>query len=388
MTDLLVRLFIKDKDNVTDPLVRQKYGTMGGCVGIACNIFLFLIKILGGWLTGAISIMADAFNNLSDAASSVITLIGFRMAGKPADKDHPFGHGRIEYISGMIVSFLIILMGFELLKTSIDKIIHPEEITFRMISVVILVVSILVKFWMAAFNKSVGIRINSEAMKATATDSLSDCISTTAVLIGILLFHFLGWNVDGIVGVIVSCFVMWAGVDAAKDTLQPLLGEAPDSEFVMEIQRMVMDHDMVVGVHDMMIHDYGPGRCIISLHAEVPHTVDILEAHDVIDNIEFQLMEQFQCDATIHMDPIVMDDAETDAAKQLVLELIGKRDENLSIHDFRMVKGNTHTNLIFDMIVPYEDMEHAEEIVAWMKTKLHKKHPTFFAVIKVDQGYI
>lgn len=386
MTSLLVRLFVKNQENVADPKVRQDYGTLGGCVGIGCNIFLFFIKLLGGWMTGAISIMADAINNLSDAASSVITLVGFRLAGKPADKNHPFGHGRIEYISGLIVAFLIILMGFELLKTSIAKIIQPEEITFRIISVVILIVSILVKLWMAAFNQKIGRTIRSEAMKATATDSLSDCISTTAVLVGMLLFRFAGWNVDGIVGVIVSCFVMWAGIEAAKETLQPLLGEAPDSEFVLEIQKLVMKQDMIVGVHDMLIHDYGPGRCIISLHAEVPHTVDILDAHDVIDSIEFELMERFQCDATIHMDPIVIDDEETDMAKQWILDYIEKREENLSIHDFRMVKGNTHTNVIFDMIVPFEYMDQTEEIVAWFKHKLHEEHPTYFAVIKVDRG--
>lgn len=315
MTKLLISLFVKNSDNVTDAKVRSAYGTLGGMVGIICNLLLFAGKFFAGIITGAISITADAFNNLSDAASSIITLIGFYIAGKPADEDHPFGHGRMEYVSGLIVSLAILLMGFELLKSSIEKIIHPENITFQIISVVILIVSILVKFWMAVFNKNIGNRIQSEAMNATATDSLNDCISTAAVLGGMLIFYFLGYNLDGIIGVLVACFVLWGGYGAIKDTLNPLLGELPDPQLVDNIEDMVMRHDMVIGVHDMIVHDYGPGRRIVSLHAEVPYTVDIMEAHDMIDHIEMRLMQEYQCEATIHMDPVVTDDEETTKTK-------------------------------------------------------------------------
>lgn len=389
MTKLLISLFVKNSGNVTDAKVRSAYGTLGGMVGIICNLLLFAGKFFAGIITGAISITADAFNNLSDAASSIITLIGFYIAGKPADEDHPFGHGRMEYVSGLIVSLAILLMGFELLKSSIEKIIHPENITFQIISVVILIVSILVKFWMAVFNKSIGNRIQSEAMNATATDSLNDCISTAAVLGGMLIFYFLGYNLDGIIGVLVACFVLWGGYGAIKDTLNPLLGELPDPQLVDNIEDMVMRHDMVIGVHDMIVHDYGPGRRIVSLHAEVPYTVDIMKAHDMIDHIEMRLMQEYQCEATIHMDPVVTDDEETTKTKEKIQTLIDQYDKTLSIHDFRMVTGKTHTNVIFDLVVPYGKKYDVKKILKDIRQKIREEMPgQYFAVIKVDRKTI
>ena len=389
MTKLLISLFVKNSGNVTDAKVRSAYGTLGGMVGIICNLLLFAGKFFAGIITGAISITADAFNNLSDAASSIITLIGFYIAGKPADEDHPFGHGRMEYVSGLIVSLAILLMGFELLKSSIEKIIHPENITFQIISVVILIVSILVKFWMAVFNKNIGNRIQSEAMNATATDSLNDCISTAAVLGGMLIFYFLGYNLDGIIGVLVACFVLWGGYGAIKDTLNPLLGELPDPQLVDNIEDMVMRHDMVIGVHDMIVHDYGPGRRIVSLHAEVPYTVDIMEAHDMIDHIEMRLMQEYQCEATIHMDPVVTDDEETTKTKEKIQTLIDQYDKTLSIHDFRMVTGKTHTNVIFDLVVPYGKKYDVKKILKDIRQKIREEMPgQYFAVIKVDRKTI
>lgn len=389
MTDILISLFIKKKDQIEDAQVRNSYGILGGSVGICCNILLFVGKLFAGMATGAISITADAFNNLSDAASSIITLIGFGIAGKPADEDHPFGHGRMEYISGFIVSLAILVMGVELLKSSVEKILHPEDITFQAVSVVILAISILIKLWMAVFNRKIGNKIQSETMKATATDSLNDCISTAAVLAGMLVFRFWGYNLDGGIGIVVACFVLWGGYGAAKDTLDPLLGETPDPALVKNIEGMVLNHKMVIGVHDMMIHDYGPGRRIVSLHAEVPYTVDIMEAHDMIDHIEMRLMEEYQCEATIHMDPVVTDDEQTTKTKKMVEGLVREYDPVLSIHDFRMVTGKTHTNVIFDLVIPYGKQYQVKQIVKELREKIHREMPEeFFAVIRVDRSHV
>lgn len=388
MSELLVRTIIKNSENINDAKVREAYGVLSGSVGILCNLVLFVFKLFAGVLTGAVSIMADAFNNLSDAGSSVVTLIGFKMAGKPADTEHPFGHGRIEYLSGLFVAVAILFMGYELLKSSIDKILHPEALEFKAISVIILAVSILVKFWMAHFNFKLGKKISSEAMKATATDSLSDCISTGAVLAGMLIFYFFHVNLDGYIGAIVAVLVLVAGYNAAKDTIQPLLGSAPDPEIVKQIHELVLSEPMILEIHDMVIHDYGPGRRMVSLHAEVAYDVDILEAHDVIDNIEHQLAEKFQYEATIHMDPVVTDDEELYSAKEMVEKLIREENEQWKIHDFRMVRGNTHTNLLFDLVVDAHDMLHAKEIEFDMKKKIHDTDTHYYAVIKVEQSYV
>ena len=388
MIEFFVHKMIKNPDNVNDPKVREAYGVLSGSVGIFCNLLLFGFKLLAGLLTGAVSIMADAFNNLSDAGASIVTLIGFKMAGKPADTEHPFGHGRIEYLSGLFVAVAILLMGYELLKTSITKIFHPETLEFKAVSVIILAAAILVKLWMAYFNFKLGKKISSEAMKATATDSLSDCISTGAVLIGMLIFYFLQINVDGYIGAVVAVFVLAAGYNAAKDTIQPLLGSAPDPEIVQAIRECVLEEPMILEIHDMVIHDYGPGRRMVSLHAEVAYDVDILAAHDVIDNIEQRLEAEFQYEATIHMDPVVTDDEELHTAREMVEKLIDEINKNWKIHDFRMVRGNTHTNLLFDLVVDSREMPQAKEIEFDVKKKIHDADTHYYAVIKVEQSYV
>lgn len=388
MIDLLVNWFVKDKENIHDAKVRQSYGRLSGFVGIFCNVLLFALKLFAGLVTGAVSIMADAFNNLSDAASSVVTLIGFYMAGKPADPDHPYGHGRIEYLSGLFVSVAILLTGVELMKSSVDKILHPEELSFSIASVVILIVSILIKLWMARFNYKVGNRIDSEAMKATGADSLSDCISTSAVLFGVIIAMLTGKNFDGWFGAVVALFVCFAGFNAAKDTIQPLLGQAPDPELVSQIRERVMLEDKVLGVHDLIVHDYGPGRRIISLHAEISYKEDILEAHDMIDNVERDLMKEFQCEATIHMDPVVNDDDELNQIRSQVETIVAVENQEWKIHDFRMVRGQTHTNLIFDLVIRPDELVRAGEIERNMKDKIHEMNSHYYAVVTVEQSFI
>lgn len=388
MTDLLVRWFIRDKENINDTKVRQSYGRLSGFVGICCNVLLFALKLIAGLATGAVSIMADAFNNLSDAASSVVTLIGFYMAGKPADLGHPYGHGRIEYLSGLFIAAAILMTGVELMKSSVEKIIHPETPDFSAMSIVILVISILLKMWMAGFNSKLGKRIQSEAMKATAADSLSDCISTSAVLIGVFVAMVTGKNLDGWIGALVALFVCFAGFSAAKDTIQPLLGQAPDPELVKRIRERVLKEEKILGVHDLVVHDYGPGRRMISLHAEISYKEDILEAHDLIDNIERNLMKEFQCSATIHMDPVVTDDEEMNTIKKMVEDIVTAENSDWRIHDFRIVQGSSHTNLIFDLVVTPEELCKKQEIERWVKEKIHDADASFYAVVTVEQSFI
>ncbi len=388
MTELLVGWFIKDKENIHDTKVRQSYGRLSGFVGICCNVLLFALKLFIGLATGAVSIMADAFNNLSDAASSVVTLIGFYMAGRPADGGHPYGHGRIEYLSGLFIAAAILMTGVELMKSSVEKILHPEAPEFSLVSIVILAASILLKLWMSKFNFKLGERIQSEVMKATATDSLSDCISTGAVLLGALIGILAGKNLDGWIGALVALFVCFAGFGAAKETIQPLLGQAPDPELVNKIKERVIKEEKILGVHDLNVHDYGPGRRMISLHAEVSYKEDILEAHDLIDNIERDLMKEFQCDATIHMDPVVTDDEEMNKVRQMVEAIVTEKNAEWKIHDFRMVRGSTHTNLIFDLVVAPEELVKKQEIERWVKEKIHDAAPELYAVVTVEQSFL
>lgn len=388
MIQWFVKKFIKNPEQVNDMEVRKQYGQLAGGIGIACNLLLFLFKMLAGVLTGAVSIMADAFNNLSDAGSSVVTTIGFHMAGKPADPEHPFGHGRIEYLSGLFVAAAILLMGYEMLRSSIDKVLHPEELEFKMLSVVILLAAILVKCWLAYFNFKLGKKLSSEAMRATATDSLSDCIATSAVLAGMIIFKIFRWNLDGYIGIIVSGLVLFAGVSAMRETMKPLLGTTPDPELVEEIQREVLNAELVIGIHDMIVHDYGPGRRMVSLHAEVPYKADILEAHDVIDNIENKLRREFQYEVTIHMDPVITDDEELKDAKDMVTKVMKETNEAWKLHDFRIVRGSTHTNVIFDLVVPADEMVREKEIEADMQKRIHEADEKYYAVIQVEQSYI
>lgn len=388
MIHLLSGIFIKNRDQVDDQNVRRAYGMLCGVVGIVLNILLFAGKYLAGILSGSIAITADAFNNLSDAGSSLITLVGFKFSGRKADADHPFGHGRIEYLSGFGVSMVIILMGFELLKSSVQKVLSPEPVEAGILPVLILIVSICVKMYMAYYNRSVGAKINSEAMKATAMDSLSDTIATFAVLISMAVAYITGYNIDGWCGCIVACFVLYAGYNAAKDTLNPLLGEPPSKEFVEEIREIVLAHPEIIGIHDLVVHDYGPGRRMISLHGEVAGNSNIFEIHDVIDRIEKELGQKLGCEAVIHMDPVEVDNEKIAEIKTELSEKIQDKLPEVSIHDFRMVQGPTHTNLIFDVVVPYEYEKTGSQVKAEIEDIVSTSWENYFAVIHVDHSYV
>lgn len=389
MIALLARMTIKDYRNTSDRKVRQAYGMLCGAVGIGFNILLFAGKFLAGFLSGSIAITADAFNNLSDAGSSIITLVGFKMSGQNPDKDHPFGHGRIEYITGLLVAIAILIMGFELVKSSVVKIIHPQEITFSPLIIGILIVSILVKLYMAFYNKKVSKVIDSAAMNATATDSLSDMIATSAVLLTTLIAHFTNLSLDGYCGVLVGIFVLLAGVNAARDTISPLLGQPPSKEFVERISEIIMSYEKqgVLGIHDLVVHDYGPGRVMLSVHVEVPANGDIVVLHDMIDSIEHRLRDELKCDAVIHMDPVCNEDERTLEIKEKVAEIIRGMEGDIHFHDFRIVSGPTHTNIIFDVVVPYDYVKKDDEVADYLKDEIQKLDSTYFAVIQVDKDY-
>ena len=387
MISLLAKLFIKDYTNVTDSKVREAYGVLCGGMGIALNILLFLGKFLAGTLSGSIAITADAFNNLSDAGSSFITLIGFKLGSQKPDPEHPFGHGRMEYLSGLAVAVLIIVMAVELFKSSFDKILHPEVLECSAVIVLILIASIAVKIYMAIYNHSVGRKIQSAAMGATAKDSMSDTVATTVVLIATLVGAIWGVPIDGYCGVLVSILIFMAGFGAIKDTVGPLLGTAPEKEFVDKIEEIVMSHDIVKGMHDLVVHDYGPGRVMISLHAEVPHTEDILVIHDEIDNIEEELGDKLNCEAVIHMDPIIVDDEKVNEVKEYVCKIVCQVGEELNFHDFRMVSGNSHTNLIFDVVVPFKYRMSDEVIKKAIQEAIWVNYPRYNAVIHIDHTY-
>ncbi len=385
MISILSRIFIRGKEGSAK---RKAYGTLCSIVGILLNVFLFAGKYFAGLISGSVAITADAFNNLSDAGSSFITLVGFLFAGKKPDPDHPFGHGRFEYISGFVVSIAILLMGFELLRSSVDKIIHPEPVDTSTLTMVILLVSIAVKLYMAFYNRSVGRKIGSAAMEATAIDSLSDSIATTVVLLAMLVMRFAGINIDGMCGVLVAVFILYAGIRAAKETLDPLMGLAPDKDFVEQVEQIVMSHDLVKGIHDLVVHDYGPGRRMISLHAEVPGDHDIFEIHDLIDRIERELDEKLVCEAVIHMDPIETDNEEVARMRDLVAGQVRLIDDRMTIHDFRMVTGNTHTNLIFDAVAPYDLKMSTEQVKSKIEELVQDLEGNYYAVVHIDQSYI
>ena len=385
MISILSRIFIKNHTETYDPGVRRAYGVLCGAVGIFLNVLLFAAKYLAGTLTGSIAIVADAFNNLSDAGSSIITLLGFKLAAKKPDRDHPYGHGRFECIAGLVVSFVILMMGFDLAKSSVTKIFHPEAVDFSILSICILIGSILVKLYMSLYNRAVGKRINSAAVLATATDSLSDVCATTMVLAATLIARFTGVNIDGWAGAIVSLVILWAGYNAAKDTIDPLLGQAPDPEFVQRIADIVNRYPEVVGIHDLAVHDYGAGRVMISLHAEVPSSGDIMALHDVIDTIERDLQDELNCSAVIHMDPICTDDALITSTRELLKERIHEAiSPDVSIHDFRMVPGPTHTNVIFDAVVPYEFPQSDEQVREEISKLVRALEGDYFAVVTID----
>ena len=388
MITFMASLFIKDSKNYKEPSVRQAYGVLSGAVGIGLNILLFFGKWLAGTISGSIAITADAFNNLSDAGSSIITLIGFRLSGQEPDPEHPFGHGRMEYISGLLVSVAILVMGFELIGSSIGKLRSPEPIESSALVFGILIASILVKLYMFFYNHSLSKKIESAAMKATSVDSLSDTVSTTLVLIATLISKYTGLLLDGWFGILVGLFILYTGGSTLKETIDLLLGQPPKQEFIDEVKEIVLGHSMVHGVHDLIVHDYGPGRVMISLHAEVDVNGDIQDIHEQIDHIEHELQEKLHCSATIHMDPIVTDDKEVLAMKAKVEEMVHFLDESFSMHDFRMVKGSTRTNLIFDVEVPRKTSYTDNEIVNWLKERIHELPGSkYFAVIQIDHEY-
>lgn len=386
MITCLAKFWIRESDS--EEKKRRVYGTLGAVVGIFLNICLFTGKYLAGFFSGSIAIMADAFNNLSDAGSSFISLIGFVFSGKKPDLDHPFGHGRIEYLAGLGVSFLILLMGVELAKNSVQKILHPVSVQISTLSIAVLSASILVKLYMAYYNHAIGKKIRSATMAATATDSLSDAAATTVVLLAMLFLAVTGINIDGYCGILVAVFILAAGIGAAKETVSPLLGQAPDPEFVKEIKELVMQHEEVLGIHDMAVHDYGPGRVMVSLHAEVSGDGNIYELHDLIDRIERELKEKLHCETVIHMDPIDVGNEKTVEMKEEMVKIVKAIDERLTIHDFRMVTGTTHHNMIFDVVIPADFKLTQEELKDIIQKKVWEKWPDYYVVIDVDTAYV
>ena len=387
MQNWLVKKFVHDYENVHDISVRASYGKLSGKVGIFCNAFLFAVKFIMGTISGSVSITADAVNNLSDAASSVISLIGFKMAEKPADEDHPYGHTRYEYLSGLTVAVMIILIGFELFKTSFDKVLHPSTVDFSIALVIVLAVSILIKLWMALFNKSLGKKINSSALEATAADSRNDVISTSAVLVAAVISHFFKINLDGYMGIAVAVFILYSGIGLVKDTLDPLLGKAPEPELVDYIQKKILSYDGVLGTHDLMIHDYGPGRKFASVHVEMAAEGDVLKSHDVIDNIERDFLSKDNLNIIVHYDPIVTKDDIVNDFRSWLMEQVKSIDPHLSIHDLRIVPGNSHTNLVFDCVMPHCINMSPSELKAEIRRLVNIKYPNYYCVITIDSSY-
>lgn len=389
MTEFIIRKLIPDHENVQDGKVRTRYGSVASIVGIICNVLLFAGKLAAGVVMQSIAVTADAFNNLSDAASSVISFIGMKMASKPADDDHPFGHGRIEYIAAFIVAFLVIEVGFTFLKDSIQKILHPEAVSFQLLPFLMLGVSVLVKLWLGVFNKNLGSRINSKVLEATATDCIGDVTVTSATMIAILIGHFLRINIDGIAGAAVALVVMWAGVNIAKETLEPLIGEAVDPELCREITKMVESYEGILGTHDLIVHNYGPNKSMASIHAEVPRNVDIEISHEIIDKIEREISKELGILLVIHMDPVEVSDEETNEAKKHLEDTLHILDEEITFHDFRMVRGEKQINLIFDIVVPHS---YSEEVIKERLSAITKGvktfDPRYECVITVDKSFI
>ena len=385
MITLLSRIFLRGERS--EEQTRSAYGKLCGIVGIFLNLLLFAGKFFAGLLSGSIAVTADAFNNLSDAGSSVVSLVSFRISEQKPDAKHPYGHGRIEYVAGLIISAVIIIMAYELIKDSVGKIIHPEETEWSVVVLVILIASILVKCYMAFYNARLGKRYDAAALRATAIDSLSDCVATTVVLLCTVLSHIFGWKIDGYAGVLVGGFILLAGIRAAKEVINPLLGEPPEKEYVDSIEQLVLAFDpAILGVHDLMVHDYGPGRRVISLHAEVPAEGNVLELHDIIDNLEHSLSKELGCVATIHMDPVVTGDPRVDELRYAVTDILASIDERITMHDFRVVFGPSHTNLIFDIVLPFDYPTSEEDILEDIDSRVKSKlGPTHFTVIQVDR---
>ena len=388
MTDFLVNKFIKDSTNIESTEVRTRYGMLASVVGIFCNVLLFSVKLTIGLILSSLAVTADAFNNLSDAASSIISFIGVKMAGKPADAEHPFGHGRIEYIAALIVSFLVIEVGFTFFKSSISKILHPEEISFDLVPFVILILSILVKLWMAFFNNKLGKRIDSKVMLATAADSLGDVITTSATVLSIIICHFTSINVDAIVGLIVSAIVIWSGISIAKDTLEPLIGERVPAELYQKITDIVESYDGIVGTHDLIVHNYGPNRSMATIHAEVPNDINIDVSHEIIDKIERDVKKDLNILLVIHMDPVEMRDEEVLSLREKTSRIVHALDPELNFHDFRVLKENEQRNLIFDLVIPdsYSEKD-ANRVMHQLVSLLHEMDENVECIITLDRSF-
>ncbi len=386
MIKLLARLFIHS-DDINSPETRKKYGILCGGCGIALNILLFALKLFVGTITSSVAVTADAFNNISDAGSSVVTMVGFRLAGKKPDPEHPFGHGRIEYISGLIVAMLIFVMGFELIGSSVGAILSPEPTELNLISVIILAVSVVIKLYMFIYNRAIGKKIGSAAMTATASDSIGDAAATLAVLVSLAVSHFSGWLIDGYIGLAVALFILFAGYRAAKETIELLLGTRPDRELVAELEKTVLSYYPITGVHDLILHDYGPGRQFLSLHAEVPMEEDILFVHDVVDNIEIEIFKRFGIETVIHTDPIDTRDPRLNKIKSIVSARLSELGGCMRAHDFRIVPGPTHTNVVFDIVVPLDCKTDPEAIKLALSVAVSAESPEYRCVIRIDREY-
>lgn len=389
MTELLVKLFVKDSDNITNSKVRGRYGILSGCAGIVVNVILFLAKFLVGTVTNSIAITADAVNNLSDAGSCAVTVFGFKMSSKPADEDHPFGHGRIEYITAMVVSFIVLFMGFELLTQSIDKIRNPEDVTFNLVGAIIIAVSIFGKLWLALFNRKLGKKINSPAMTAVVADSLSDIAATSVTLIALILSNFFpSLHIDGWLGIIVAGFVLKAGYGIFKETLNSLIGEPPTKETVEKLEAKILSYEHVTGIHDLILHNYGPDKFFGSVHVEMPSDFDVLYSHDIIDNIERDVMAEFGILLSIHYDPIEVNNTRVNELRVIAETAVKRISEELTIHDFRVVDGPSHTNLIFDVVVPRKFSLSPDDLMAEISSEISKNGTNFFAVMNIEYAFV
>lgn len=391
ISNFLVKSFVKDNENIKSNKVRNSYGTLAGVVGIIINSILFAVKFSVGMLVGSIAISADAFNNLSDAASSVVTIVGFKMSSKPPDAEHPFGHGRIEYISALIVAFMVMLVGVQFIKSSIERILNPEVITFELIPFLLLLISIGFKFWLSLFNKFIGNRINSSALKAAATDALGDVFTSSTVVISFLLSKFTTLPIDGYIGVIVAFAILYAGFSLVRETINPLLGESPDPVLVSDLQEMILSYEHISGVHDLIIHNYGPGRVIASVHAEIPANIDIMEIHNVIDNAEREVSEKLNIHLVIHMDPICIVTDEIKETREYVETILRKHPCIKSLHDFRIIGDGDTKNLIFDIVVSPKDLKsnlQKENLIAEITNSIKKVHSHYNCIITIDYDYM
>ncbi|MDD3226957.1 MAG: cation diffusion facilitator family transporter [Tissierellia bacterium] len=388
MINFIIKKFIKNYENVNEPKVRESYGVTASITGIIANTLLSAGKILTGIIFNSISVTADGVNNLSDAASSVITLIGFKISSKPADKDHPFGHARMEYLTGLILGIAVLLVGVELIKSSFNKIINPSKTIFSMEMIIVLSISVLTKLWLSLFYKKLGDKISSAPLKASSIDSRNDVISTIVVLLSLLISEFTGYEVDGYVGVLVALFILYSGFDILRDILNPLLGEMPNVEFIESIENKILSYNGIVNIHDLVVHNYGPNRHFASVHAEVDATEDILKSHDLIDNIERDFAKELNINLVIHLDPIITDDEEINELRNMTDKIVKSIDERFSMHDFRVVKGETHTNLIFDVVVPVDYDIKSSKLVDLIEKKVQNQNETYFAVVTVDKNYV